>query len=46
MRFLAISLLLTAGVLGNVAKFDKNLAFRSPFFDEPQVGRFGVAKSV
>ncbi|KAJ3574353.1 hypothetical protein NP233_g1821 [Leucocoprinus birnbaumii] len=45
MRVFIVSLLLVQGVFGSLAKFDKNLAFRSPFGNEPQFGHDTVALS-
>ncbi|KAF9453201.1 PhoD-like protein [Macrolepiota fuliginosa MF-IS2] len=45
MRSLGVSLLLIAGASAIVDKFNNNLVFRSPFFDEPQFGHDTVALS-
>ncbi|KAF9443046.1 PhoD-like protein [Macrolepiota fuliginosa MF-IS2] len=45
MRSLGVSLLFIAGASAIVDKFNNNLVFRSPYFDEPQFGHDTVALS-
>ncbi|KXN90604.1 Alkaline phosphatase D [Leucoagaricus sp. SymC.cos] len=45
MRVLITSLFLVPGVLGSLARFDQNLVFRSPFFEEPRFAYDTVALS-
>ena len=44
MQAFAIALLSASNVLGNLEKFNKNIGFHSPFFDEPAVKFFCARK--